>query len=167
MKKTHNQIIFIFSILLMVLNTPVFAQMSHMKEHGQSGHSQHDEMSHGKAKHHASCWMESLSDEQKAKIAKLRLEYKKVKSLKKAEIRVKKLELATMVAHDPPDQDAINKKIDEILDLKREKMQKKYAFKIAMRSLLTPEQQVSFDMHMLKKALHGKGHGQKKGHGYR
>ena len=77
------------------------------------------------------------------------------------------VELAILVTQDSPDQNAIDKKIDEILELKREKMRKKYALKVDMRSILTPEQRVSFDMHLLKKAQHGKGHGYKKEHGYR
>jgi Spy/CpxP family protein refolding chaperone len=152
---------------MLAVNAPAFAQMGHMKEGGHSSKSQQGETGHGKGLHDASCWMETLTDEQKAKAAKMRLEFKKVKSLLKAQITVKKVELATLVTQDSPDQNAINKKIDEILDLKREKMRKKYAFKVAMRSMLTPEQRVSFDMHLLKKALHGTGHGYQKGHKYR
>ena len=156
-----------FTMIFLAFNAPTFAQMGHMKEGGHSSKAPQEKMGHGQGMHDASCWMETLTDEQKAKAAKMRLEFKKVKSLLKAQITVKKVELATMVAQDNPDQNAINKKIDEVLELKREKMQKKYAFKVAMRSMLTPEQQVSFDMHLLKKALHGKGHGYKKRHGYR
>jgi Spy/CpxP family protein refolding chaperone len=152
---------------MLAFNAPAFAQMGHMKEGGHATKPRHGEMSHGKGMHDASCWMETLTEEQKAKAAKMRLEFKKVKSLLKAQITVKKVELATLVTQESPDQNAINKKIEEILDLKREKMRKKYAFKVAIRSMLTPEQRVSFDMHMLKKALHGKGHGYKKRHGYR
>ncbi len=133
--------------------------------HGSKSH--HEEMGHGKGMHGPSCWMETMTEEQKAKAAKMRLEFKKVKYLLKAQMKVKKVELATLVTQDSPDQNAIDKKIEEILKLKREKMQKKYALKVAMRNMLTPEQRVSFDMHMLKKAYHGKGHGHKRGHGYR
>jgi Spy/CpxP family protein refolding chaperone len=157
----------IFSILLLGLNAPALAQMGHMKEGTHSSKPQHREMGHGKGMHEASCWMKSLTAEQKATGAKLRLEFKKVKSLLKAKITVKKVELAILVTQDSPDQNAIDKKINEILELKREKMRKKYAFKVDMRSILTPEQRVSFDMHLLKKAQHGKGHGYKKEHGYR
>ena len=158
-----------FAMLFLAFNAPAIAQMGHMKESGHSSdaHQEKTGHGHGHGMHNASCWMSTLTNEQKSKAAKMRLEFKKVKSLLKAQITVKKVELATLVAQDNPDQSAINKKIDEVLELKREKMQKKYAFKVAMRSMLTPEQRVSFDMHLLKKALHGKGHGYKKGHGYR
>jgi Spy/CpxP family protein refolding chaperone len=165
--KNSRNLLLVISIILLAFHAPAFAQMGHMKEGGHATKPHHTEMGHEKGMHGASCWMETMTEEQKAKAAKMRLEYKKVKFLLKAQIKVKKVELATLVTQDSPDQSAINKKIEEVLDLKREKMQKKYAFKVAMRSMLTPEQQVSFDMHMLKKALHGKGHGHKKGHGYR
>lgn len=157
----------VFSILMLAISGPAFAQMGHMEMSGHPSQSPHGEMGHERGSHGDACWMKSMTDEQKAKAAKMRLEYKKVKSLMKAQIRVKKVELATLVMQDSPDQNAINKKIEEIVDLKREKMQKKYAFKVALRGMLTPEQRVSFDMHMLKKAVHGKGHGYKKGHQYR
>ena len=166
MQKSRNMIL-VFSILMLALNAPALAQMGHMKEGDHSSKPRHEKMDHGKGMHDASCWMETLTDEQKAKAAKMRLELKKVKSLLKAQITVKRVELATLVTQDNPDNNAIDKKIDEILELKREKMRKKNAFKVAMRSMLTPEQRVSFDMHLFKKALHGKGHGYKKGHGYR
>lgn len=152
----------ICSIFAVALSAPAFAQMGHMSEGGHGMKSQHREMVHGKSPYEASCWTETLTEEQKAKLAQLKLEYKKVKYLIKAQIRVKKIELATLVTQDNPDQSAINTKIDEILDLKREKMRKTYAFKVALRSMLTPDQRVLFDMKLLKKAAHGKHHGKKK-----
>ena len=157
----------VISIFMLVFTAPAFAQMSHMREGGDATETHHEEMDQEKERHDDACWMKSMTDEQKAKAAKMRLKFKKVKYHLKAQITVKKVELATLVTQDNPDQDAINKKIEEILDLKREKMQKKYAYKVALRGMLTPEQRVSFDMHMLKKAYHGKGHGHKGGHGYR
>ncbi len=162
MQKTRN-LLLVFSLLLLALNAPALAQMSGMHE----GKGQHREMGSEKGMHGGACWMESLTDEQKAKAAKMRLEYKKAKSLLKAQIKVKKVELVTLVTEDNPDQPAIDKKIDEILALKKQKMQKKYAYKIALRNMLSPEHRVSFDMSLLKKTVHGKGHGYKKKHGDR
>ena len=166
MKKLRNMLLLI-PILILPFTTTAIAQTGHAEKGGHSMKSHHGEMSHGKSVYEASCWTETLTEDQKAKRAKMRLEFKKVKYLIKAQIKVKKVELATLVTQDNPDQNAIDKKIDEILELKKKKMQKKYAYKVALRNILTPEQRVLFDMKMLKKAYKGRGHGHKKGHGYR
>ena len=75
---------------------------------------------------------------------------------------MKKVELAPLVTEDQPDQNAINQKIDEILELKRGKMRKKYAFKVEVRRILTPDQRIFFDKKLFKKALHDKLHADKK-----
>ncbi|GJL56465.1 MAG: hypothetical protein NPIRA02_35970 [Nitrospirales bacterium] len=72
-----------------------------------------------------------------------------------------------LVTQDNADQGAINKKIDEVLKLKKEYMQKNIHLKLPCAAFLTPEQRVTFDMQILKKVVHGKGHGSKKGHGYK
>ena len=156
--ETLRKMFLVFSILMLALPAPALAQMGEMGEHGHSSKGQHEGMSHGKGMPGDDSWTETLTDEQRAKIGKMRLEFKKAQSLLKAQITVKKVELATLVAEDSPNQSAIDKKIDEIVELKREKMRKKYAYKVALRSMLTPEQRVSFDMKMLKKALHGDRH---------
>ncbi|GJL63475.1 MAG: hypothetical protein NPIRA04_21290 [Nitrospirales bacterium] len=156
--------------MLCVLPSVGLADMSgkgHGKEHEYATKSHHGEMKHGKGRHDVSCWTETLTEEQKSKASKMRLEYKKVKFLVKAKMKVKKVELATLVTQDSPDQSAIEQKIEELLKLKKEKLQKKYAYKVALRSLLTSEQRVFFDMQMLKKAVHGKKHGGKKGYGHK
>ncbi|MDX1411019.1 MAG: periplasmic heavy metal sensor [Nitrospirales bacterium] len=166
MQNSRNLFLLI-SVLMLAFNTPAFAQMGHMGEGGQGMKSHHGERGHGKSIYEASCWTETLTDEQKAKRAQMRLEFKKVKLLIKAQIKVKKVELATLVTQDNPDRSAIEQKIEEVLELKREKMRAKYAYKVALRNMLTPEQRVLFDMKLLKKAYKGKGHGYKKGHGKR
>lgn len=166
MKKFRN-LLLVISTLIFAANVPAFAQTGHTGVGGHAMKSHHEEPRHGKSIYEASCWTETLTDEQKAKRAQMRLEFKKVKFLIKAQIKVKKIELATLVTQDTPDRSAIERKIDEVLELKREKMRKKYAYKVALRNMLTPEQRVLFDMKMLKKAYKGKGHGHKKGHGYR
>lgn len=154
----------VFSIFLAAFSAPAFAQMGQMSESGQSMKSPHGEMAHGKSTYDASCWRDTLTEEQKAKIAKMRLGFKKKKYHIKAQIKVKKVELATLVAQDAPNQRDIEGKIDEILGLKKEKMRLKAAFKVSVRNELTPEQRVLFDMEILEKAYHGKKHGHKKGY---
>ena len=162
-----EKMLLVISILLLAFNAPAFAQMGHMKEGGHAMKPHHMEMGHGKGIYDASCWTETLTEEQKAKRAQMRLEYKKEKLLIKAKIKVKKVELATLVTQDNPDQSSMERQIEEILELKREKMRATYAYKVALRNMLTPEQRVLFDMKLLKKAYKGKGHGHKKGKGYR
>ncbi|MCA9473739.1 MAG: periplasmic heavy metal sensor [Nitrospirales bacterium] len=165
MQKTA-QAILLSSIMMFLFSAPVLADMDHMQKGHHTGHHRGD-MNYGKKSHEVSCWTETLTDDQKAKFAKMRLELKKAKSLLKAQIKVKKIELVTLVTEDNPDQSAIDQKINEILALKKQKMQKKYAFKIAIRSMLTPEQRVQFDMSLLKKAVHGKGQGYQKKSGHK
>ncbi len=165
--KTFRTVLLVISTLIFAAGVPAFAQSGHSGGGGHAMKSHHGETRHGKSIYEASCWTETLTDEQKAKRAQMRLEFKKVKFLIKAQLKVKKIELATLVTQDNPDRNAIESKIEEVLALKREKMRAKYAYKVALRNMLTPEQRVLFDMKMLKKAYKGKSHGHKKGHGYR
>ena len=119
-------------------------------EYGKRGH---------QCKHHGGAsWKNNLTDEQTKKLDKLHADYKKQKFPIKAKLKVAKVDLAVLVTADSPNQDAIDKKIEQILKLKREKMRIKTAHKIEVRKMLTDEQRVQFDMHVLKKAFKGKKH---------
>ncbi|MGK7344259.1 MAG: Spy/CpxP family protein refolding chaperone [Candidatus Nitrospinota bacterium M3_3B_026] len=104
-------------------------------------------------------WRSTLSDEQELAIDRMHRDLKKQMGVLKARIRLEKAELAALLTEDNPDKKAITEKIDRIADLKKEKMRKKYDHKIDMRAALTPEQRVSFDMDILRKAGRGKGRG--------
>ena len=70
-----------------------------------------------------------------------------------------KVELALLITSDSPSKKEINSKIDQVLKLKGEKMHLAADHKVEVRKLLTTEQRVSFDTHVLKKAYRGKkGH---------
>ena len=116
---------------------------------------------YGMYHHRDGGWKASLTDEQSKQIDKLRLDYKQKSYLLKAKIKQAKIELAMLITSNDPKQKDIDKKIDEILKLKGEKMRLKAAHKISVRKLLTDEQRVQFDLHVLKKAAGGK-----KGKGY-
>lgn len=105
-------------------------------------------------------WKDTLTDEQRAALAKLKLDYLKVKAPIKAKIKNLKVELALLVTTDKPDTNAINKKIDELTKLKNDKLKEKYKYIAAKRKVLNAEQQVLFDMRVMQKAMHGKGKGQ-------
>jgi Spy/CpxP family protein refolding chaperone len=103
------------------------------------------------------CWKETLTDEQRTKLAKLKLDYMKAKAPIKAKMKTVKVDLAMLVTTDKPDMNAINKKIDELTKLKNDKMKEKYKYIAAKRKVLTAEQQVLFDTRVIKKAMYGKG----------
>ena len=124
-------------------------------EHGMGG--MHGK-GHGMSYHHGGGWKASLTDEQAKQVDKLRLAYKQKVYPIKAKIKQAKIELAMLITADSPKQKDIDKKIDDILKLKGEKMRLKAAHKISIRKLLTEEQQVQFDLHVLNKAAKGKKH---------
>ena len=111
------------------------------------------------------CWKDTLTDEQRTKLAKIKLDYMKAKAPIKAKMKSVKVELAMLVTTDKPDMNAINKKIDELTKLKNDKMKEKYKYIAAKRKVLTADQQVLFDMRVIKKAMYGKGKGKGRGHG--
>ena len=122
----------------LVLNTAALADEQGMSQMG--GH------------HGMKCWRASLTEEQSTKYAQLKLAFKQKVLPLKAKIKQAKIDLALLVGTDNPNQNAIDKKIDEIAKMKAEKMRLKTAHRIEVRKLLTPEQRVSFDMKLLKKA---------------
>ena len=130
-------------------------------------HGMKNEM-HEMGRHHGTdkrCWRATLTDEQSKQLDQLRLAYKQKVSPLKAKIKQARIELALLVSTDDPSQKAIDKKIDEIVTMKAENMRLKTAHQVEVRKLLTPEQRVSYDMKLLKKASrdrkgyhHGGGH---------
>lgn len=101
-------------------------------------------------------WKASLTESQTKQLASLKLNYKKKVYPLKLKLKQAKLELATLIATDKPSQKGIDKKIGEIIKLKTEKMRLKVAHKIAVRKILNNDQQVQFDLKLMKKAFHGK-----------
>lgn len=102
-----------------------------------------------------SWWDESLSQAQKDKILKMKVDHLKLKYPKKAKIKTLKAELAVLATSDTPDQKAITAMINDILALKKEIMESGYAHKIAVRKELKPEQRPAYDKHLLKKTGSG------------
>ena len=112
-----------------------------------------------------------LTDKQRSEIMSLKLNYTKKKLLIKAKMKQAKIEMATLMTSDSPNRSAINKKIDALLALKKQALGAKVDFKLAVRKLLTKEQQVGFDMKLLKHMAKGKkgcnrGRGYHRGGGY-
>jgi Spy/CpxP family protein refolding chaperone len=101
-------------------------------------------------------WKMNFTDKQRTEYMKLKLAYKKKKMPLVAKKKQLKVELALLMTADKPNKAAIGKKLDEIAKVKRQKMQTKIDFKIAVRGLLTAEQKVKFDLRMMKKSMKGK-----------
>ncbi len=135
----------------------------------QAGQGRHG-MGRGGKHRYGAYWKSTLTDEQRAEVAKLRAAHKKRKMPLKARARALKVELAVLATTDDPDSGAIDKKIDEVLRLKREMMREKARHIAAVRKVLTDEQRAYFDVRVLKKATHGKrmrhGGGHHGGHGH-
>lgn len=146
---------FALGLLLTIgaIGIPSLATADHSPRWEQS--KKHDDMRGGR---HMSGkrWMATLTDQQQNEMDRLRLEYKKKKYLLKAKMRQAKVEFALLITTDAPNKSAIDSKIDQIAELKKEKLQLKANHKIQVRKLLTVDQRVHFDMYVLKKAAKGK-----------
>lgn len=136
-------------------------------KHGGGMHAggKHSGGMHGGGRHggphlYGEDWRTTLTDEQKAQLDRLHVAYAKTKAPRKARMKALEVELTALSTAAEPSQQAIDAKIDELLQIKREAMRAKYAYIADQRKVLTSDQQVSFDMSMIHKAMHGKkGHG--------
>ena len=146
MKKLHN-LTKLLMLALLASATIAFAQMGEMK-HDQGMKmdkkaEQHE--SHGSGME-TPRWKQSMTEQQKMKADKMHLELKKSMSVLEAKVKMKEVELNSIVMRDKPDANDIHLKVNEITELNKEMMIKKYDHIVEMRSILTPEQRVSFDL---------------------
>lgn len=91
-------------------------------------------------------WKESLTEEQQMKADKMHLELKRAMGILEAKADLKEAELNGLITQDDPDTKAIEGAISGIMEIKKETMLKKYEHILEMRSILTPEQRLSFDL---------------------
>jgi len=105
----------------------------------------------------------NITDDQKAKIEKLRTAHMKEANGIHNQLNEKRAKLNTLSDVDNTDMVAINKTIDEIGALQTDLMKKKTAHQMEVRKLLTDEQKVVFDSK--PRMGKGKGNGQGKGKG--
>ena len=136
---------------------PVWGQRHRMMEsHRVRGnHRKH----HG---HHGSRllgphWKGTLTAEQRAQIDQMHVLFAKAKAPVKARVKALKADLALLITGDMPDSALIEKKINELLAMKKRIMQMRYVHIADMRSVLTVEQRASFDMDVLDKAKLARG----------
>ncbi len=141
MKRLSLKTIFTVSMMcaaLTALNAvPASAQAHDGEDRGKGGYERQCGLRHS--------WMEKLADGQKSQIKRLHLELRKEMSVLRAELGVKKAELKALTLRDAPDTQAIDRKTDEIMGIRKEIMRKRINHVIDVRKVLTPEQRVSFD----------------------
>jgi len=109
-----------------------------------------------------------LTDEQKAKIEKLRVAHLKQMTENRNLMAEKKARLRTLTTVDKPDMKAINETIDQITTLKNQHMKARVAHQLDVRNLLTDTQKVYFDANHGKRGKHnfcGDGDGYRHGKG--
>ncbi len=139
-------------------------RQGHGGHHGCGGKMGRHGGHHGHAAHHGKKlfgphWRTTLSPEQANELDRLRVEHAKRKMPLKAKAKAIKLELTALATADEPGTSTMDARIDELLAVKGEMLQHKYAHIAAMRKVLTPEQRVSFDMDVLKRSKQkGKKH---------
>ena len=140
-----------------VLAEPSKESTRGQKDYGRKGHLLGHGMDQSMGQHgsdykmhlYSENWRHTLTDKQKTKADQMHVEVKKKMAPLEAQKSFKEAELKALVTQDDPDISAINQKIDEILEVRRKIMQKKYAHKVEMRGMLTPGQRLSFDLSLL------------------
>jgi Spy/CpxP family protein refolding chaperone len=91
----------------------------------------------------------ALTEEQKTKITELNTaHFSKMKSTRD-QLRIKHAELLNLIKKDAPDQAAIDKKTDEIVELNKTAMLERTALFISVRAILDEGQKAYFDNHCM------------------
>lgn len=101
--------------------------------------------------------MLEVSDEQRAELDRIKADYAKKQAPLKARFKALKVELMAMALADTPDNAAIDKKIDEMLELKRQILRNKVDKVSAKRKVLDDQQRAQYDLRVMKKAARGGG----------
>lgn len=158
MSHTRNLITLVFIPMLMFA-LPVTGYADKDAGEGKQKHSMEKQQKSKGARHFTPHWAKTLTDAQKLKVDKMHLELDRTMYQLRAEKKLRQAELNSLAAQDDPDEQAIKRKIDEVLELKRQIMQARYDHLVAMRAVLTKEQRISYDMAVLGRAgVAGKGH---------
>ena len=97
-----------------------------------------------------------LTPDQQKQVAELSLKHQKETLQFNNELNEKKAQLKTLQQIDKPNLKDINSKIDEISALQNKKMKSSAAHRNTVRSLLTEEQRIHFDLRMRNGEKHGK-----------
>lgn len=106
------------------------------------------------------CMLEpKLTNEQQESIKRFRTELQKELLQINNLLNEKRAQLRTLEQTDKPDTKAINSKIDEITNLQNKKMKAVSANRAKIRSILSEEQRLEFDLRMKNRQKLGRNHG--------
>lgn len=161
MRTPDTRLIAVFVLLTTVALSPPLLAQTDARE-GKHPMQQHNGAQHmggpgyGGGYMHGARWRQSLSDEQRAKIEKLKLDYVKKKATLKTRKGALKTDLALLTTKDNASIAEINRKIDQMVKLKKQLLRMKYSHLVAVRKELTAEQRVSFDLMVMRKSRRGK-----------
>ncbi len=161
MNTPYIKLVAIFALLTGVaLSSPVLAEPD-SREGGR--HMRHLDGDHrmggpgyGGGYMHGARWRQSLSDEQRKKIEKIKLDYVKKKAVLKASKKALKIDLALLATKNNVSMAEINRKIDQYVKIKKQLLRIKYSHLVAVRNELTAEQRVNFDLGVMRKSRSGK-----------
>lgn len=161
---TRHKGLFIGIILpaFFIMTNPAYPGQGHASKntHASKAHKQEKKTHHKSGGHKmhlfTADWHDTLDAHQKKEVDAMHLQLMKESAPIKGMIRVKKIELAILATEEKANSKAIHQKIDEILELKRQKMQKRLAHIVEMRQMLSPEQQLSYDMRIVSRAKKGR-----------
>jgi len=106
-------------------------------------------------------WETGLSDEQRAQLDRLFVDMIRAKAPAEARAKAGRIELAVMSTAAEPDEAKIGVKLDELLVAKRDMLRAELDYRVAVRKVLTAEQQTSYDLSLIREAGRGEG---RKGH---
>lgn len=161
MRTPNSRLIVVIALLTSVsLSPPLLAEQDAGK--GKDPMRHHDGAhrmggpGHGGGYMYGARWRQSLSDEQRAKIEKLKLDFVKKKVALKTRKGALKTDLALLTTKDNASIAEINRKIDQLVKLKKQLLRMKYSHLVAVRKELTSEQRVSFDLAVIRKSRRGK-----------
>lgn len=150
-----NSVLYSLILLAVLGAAPALAQpqsggmMQGMQEHHGAGE---------KDRHHG--WKAGLDDKQRAELDSIKADYMKKSMPLKAKAKALKVELMALALADAPDSGAIDKKIDEMVEIKRELLRLKADKVSATRKMLDAQQRARYDIHVMRKASHsGRHHG--------
>jgi len=133
---------------------PMKGHHDKMAHHGKMGQHKSKE----KKGHHGtftSHWAKTLSDKQKLLVDRMHVDVAKQLTVLKAQKQVKKAELENVIVNDQYDQAAAYALIDEMAKIKAKMLKVRYDHVAEMRTVLTEEQRLSYDMDRFKNKKHG------------
>lgn len=143
---------------LILLTMFTIALTASAQQHNIQNHKQ------GMMKANPEMMKHQFTEDQQKQMAELRLKHQKETLQLNNEINEKTAQLKTLQQLDKPNLRDINSKIDEISALQNKKMKSMAAHRNSVRSLLTDEQRIQFDMKMNRENRMNKGDRMNKGH---